>query len=117
MQASLQFTQVALPPGAETLRAEVRAFLAEHQESWSARSVAQSWVGFDRSFTRAVGARGWIGMTWPKAYGGQARSMLERYVVLEEMMAVGAPIGAHSTGDRQTGPLLLRLGTEAQKQA
>lgn len=117
MQASLQFAHVALPPGAGTLRAEVRAFLAEHQDSWSARSVAQSWVGFDRSFTLAVGARGWIGMTWPKAYGGQARSMLERYVVLEEMMAVGAPIGAHSTGDRQTGPLLLRLGTEAQKQA
>lgn len=117
MPAALHFPHAPLPPETEALRLEVRAFLADHQASWSARSVAQSWVGFDRDFTRAVGARGWIGMTWPTAYGGQDRSMLERYVVLEEMMAVGAPIGAHSTGDRQTGPLLLRLGTEDQKRA
>lgn len=117
MQAPLRFVEAPVPPSAEPLRVEVRAFLAEHQAGWSARSIAQSWVGFDRAFTRAVGARGWIGMTWPEVYGGQARSMLERYIVLEEMMAVGAPIGAHSTGDRQTGPLLLRLGTEEQKQA
>lgn len=116
MRAALHFPHAPLPPETEALRLEVRAFLADHQAGWSPRSVAQSWVGFDRDFTRAVGARGWIGMTWPRAYGGQDRSMLERYVVLEEMMAVGAPIGAHSTGDRQTGPLLLRLGTEDQKQ-
>lgn len=54
-------------------------------------------------------------MTWPRQYGGREMSMLHRYVVLEEMLAVGAPIGAHSTGDRQTGPLLLRLGTDTQK--
>src|SRR5690606_25209972 len=82
---------------------------------WPPQTRAKSWVGFDREFSLAVGARGWIGMTWPKAYGGQDRSGLDRFVVLEEMLAVGAPIGAHSTGDRQTGPLLLRLGTEAQK--
>ena len=111
------FPQAILPPGTAALRAEVRAFLDTHRTAWEPERVAQSWVGFDRSFTRAVGAKGWIGMTWPREYGGQASSMLERYVVLEEMLAVGAPIGAHSTGDRQTGPLLLRLGTEAQKQA
>jgi alkylation response protein AidB-like acyl-CoA dehydrogenase len=76
----------------------------------------ESWVGFDRDFSLAVGAQGWIGMTWPKAYGGRERSALERHVVLEEMLAAGAPVGAHWTGDRQTGPLLLRVGTEAQKQ-
>lgn len=42
--------------------------------------------------------------------------MLERYVVLEEMLAAGAPVAAHWTGDRQSGPLLLRYGTEAQRQ-
>jgi hypothetical protein len=55
-------------------------------------------------------------MTWPKAYGGGEHSMLDRYVVLEEMLAVGAPVGAHWIADRQSGPLLLRVGTEEQRQ-
>jgi hypothetical protein len=63
-----------------------------------------------------MGQRGWIGMTWPKRYGGHERSALERYVVLEEMLAAGAPVGFHWVADRQSGPLLLRLGSERQRQ-
>lgn len=55
-------------------------------------------------------------MTWPRQYGGHERSALERYVVLEELLAVGAPVGSHWIADRQQGPLILRVGTEAQKQ-
>src|SRR3989454_3611748 len=54
-------------------------------------------------------------MTWPERYGGHERSSLERYVVLEEMLAAGAPVSAHWVADRQSGPLLLRFGTEAQR--
>ncbi|NMJ42730.1 acyl-CoA dehydrogenase [Roseomonas sp. JC162] len=104
------------PPGAAALRAEVRAFIAEHEHRWTPEVRARSWMGFDRDFTRAVGARGWIGMCWPKQYGGAERSFLERIIVLEEMLAAGAPVGAHWIGDRQSGPLILRLGTEAQRQ-
>jgi acyl-CoA dehydrogenase len=103
------------PPGAAALRAEVRAFLAEHAPRWSPETRARSWMGFDRDFSRAVGAKGWIGMCWPREYGGGERSFLERNIVLEEMLAAGAPVGAHWIGDRQSGPLILRLGTEAQK--
>jgi len=56
-------------------------------------------------------------MTWPKEYGGGGRSFLERYVVTEELLAAGAPVGCHWIADRQSGPLLLKFGTEAQKQA
>jgi alkylation response protein AidB-like acyl-CoA dehydrogenase len=56
-------------------------------------------------------------MTWPKKYGGQDRSFLERYVVTEELLAAGAPVGAHWVADRQSGPLMLRFGTEEQRQA
>ena len=56
-------------------------------------------------------------MTWPRRYGGHERSVIERYVVLEELLAAGAPVGAHWIADRQSGPLLLRYGTEAQRQA
>ena len=55
-------------------------------------------------------------MTWPKRYGGHERTFLERYVVLEEMLAAGAPVGAHWVADRQSGPMLLRFGTEAQRE-
>ncbi len=71
---------------------------------------------FNRDFSRAMGKRGWIGMTWPKQYGGHERSSFERYVVIEEMLVAGAPLSAHYTGDRQSGPNLLRFGTEEQKQ-
>ncbi len=111
----LRFDLRDTPPEAPALRAELRAFLAEAGRDWPPRVRAYSWMGFDRDFSREVGKRGWIGMTWPKAYGGHERTALERYVVLEEMLAVGAPVAAHWIGDRQSGPLILRLGTEEQR--
>ena len=94
----------------------MREFLREQFSAAGAVKRALSWGGFDREFSRRVGARGWIGMTWPKKYGGHERTFLERYVVLEEMLAAGAPVSAHWIADRQSGPLLLRFGTEAQRQ-
>jgi len=116
MPATFRFALRDLPPEAESLRAEVRHFLAEQLGGARPVKRAKSWGGFDREFSRRVGARGWIGMTWPKQYGGHERSYLERYVVLEEMLAAGAPVSAHWVADRQSGPLLLRFGTEAQRE-
>ncbi len=101
----------------EELRAEVRAFLTEELAGMSPLLRARSWTGYDAAFSRKLGQRGWIGMTWPTQYGGHARSNAERYVVIEEMLAAGAPVAAHWIADRQSGPLLLRYGTEAQKAA
>jgi alkylation response protein AidB-like acyl-CoA dehydrogenase len=110
------FTFPAPPPAdVEGLRAEVRDFLATELAARKPRDRARSWSGFDADFSRKLGERGWIGMTWPKAYGGHERSALERYVVLEEMLAAGAPVAAHWIADRQSGPLLLKVGTEEQR--
>jgi alkylation response protein AidB-like acyl-CoA dehydrogenase len=98
------------------LRREVREFLRQELGDRAALDRAPSWGGFDRAFSRKVGARGWIGLTWPKKYGGHERSALERYVVMEEMLAAGAPVSAHWIADRQSGPTLLRFGTEEQRQ-
>lgn len=117
MAEDLRFDPVDLPPAAEALRAEVRAFLATHLAARPSRDRAESWSGFDAEFSRELGRRGLIGMTWPKAYGGGERSPLERFVVLEELLAAGAPVAAHWIADRQSGPLLLKFGTEAQRQA
>ena len=117
----MQALAFAAPPPAseatESLRAEVRAFLATELAERTPRQRAASWGARDKEFSRKLGARGWIGMTWPKRYGGHERSALERYVVLEEMLAAGAPVGHHWVADRQSGPNLLRYGTEAQRQA
>ncbi|HUI18888.1 MAG TPA: acyl-CoA dehydrogenase family protein [Alphaproteobacteria bacterium] len=114
---ALNFAPPPPCPEAETLRAEVREFLARELAGRSAEARAASWSGFDLAFSKKLGERGWIGMTWPERYGGHERSALERYVVLEELLAAGAPVGAHWVADRQSGPLLLRFGSEAQRQA
>jgi acyl-CoA dehydrogenase len=101
-----------LPPECEALRAEVRAFLAEQMAGMPVAKRVRNWSGANPAFTRAMAARGWIGMTWPKRYGGHERSSLERYVVLEEMLAAGAPVGAHWVADRQSGPLLMRFSPD-----
>jgi len=112
----IRFDPIRLPPAAQALRAELRAFLAEEiaagtfdpHETGSAR-------GYNLEFSRKVGARGWIGMTWPKKYGGGERSYLERYVVTEEFSAANAPVRAHFVADRQSGPILLRYAPERIK--
>jgi len=114
--ATFHFELLDLPPEAEALRSEVREFLRETLRDRAPHMRARSWGGFDREFSRKVGARGWIGLTWPRKYGGHERSALERYVVLEEMLAAGAPVSAHWVADRQSGPLLLRFGTEEQRE-
>lgn len=109
------FEPCSLPQEAETLRREVRVFLQDVGANWTPAQRAQSWDGFDPEFTRQLASRGWIGMTWPKRYGGRERSALERYVVLEEMLFAGAPVSFHWIAERQSGPLLLRFGTEQQR--
>jgi len=112
----IQFPPGTLPPEAEALRSEVRDFLTEHLGTLPAATRSRSWAGSDPTFSNLIGKQGWIGMTWPKKYGGSERSALERYVVLEEMLAAGAPVAAHWIADRQSGPLLLNFGTEDQRQ-
>jgi acyl-CoA dehydrogenase len=115
--SAFRFDPAEPPPESEALRAEVREFIAG--ELATGLWVPNSDFGSHRSaaFSRRLGARGWIGMTWPKRYGGGERSMLERYVVTEELLAAGAPVGAHWIADRQSAPLLLRYGTEEQRLA
>lgn len=112
---AFEFPHVDLPPQVDELRAEVRQFLQAALADRAVGERARSWTGVDLGFTRELGRRGWIGMSFPKLYGGHERSMLERYVVVEELLAAGAPVAAHWAADRQVGPLILRFGSEAQK--
>ena len=101
---------------AEELRQEVRAFLVDALVDLPPVRRADSWMGFDAQFSRRLGERGWIGMTLPERYGGRQASAFARYVVIEELLAAGAPVSAHWIADRQSAPMLLRYGSEAQKE-
>ena len=54
-------------------------------------------------------------MTWPVEWGGGGRTVLERFVVTETLIAQGAPIAGSWFADRQMGPSMLTYGTEEQK--
>jgi alkylation response protein AidB-like acyl-CoA dehydrogenase len=110
---SLELTRI--PAEDEALRAPVRDFL-KSALTMPLEARARSWFGFDAAFSRSLGERGWIGLTLPMEYGGQGRGAFARYVVVEELLNVGAPVAAHWIADRQSGPLILRYGTEAQRQ-
>lgn len=108
---TVQFTEEQ-----EQFRLDVRTFLQDELAKGTFTPKCDSWLsGDDPEFSKLIGQKGWIGLTWPKKYGGQERSTIDRYILTEEFLAVGAPVAAHWFADRQTGPLLLRYGTEEQR--
>jgi alkylation response protein AidB-like acyl-CoA dehydrogenase len=114
---SLSLAPAPRSEAAEQVRAEVREFLAAELAAGTFTTHADTWLsGVDPAFSKKLGERGWLGMTWPKRYGGHERSAMERYAVTEELLAAGAPVAAHWIADRQSGPNLLTYGTEKQRQ-
>ncbi|MBT3330723.1 MAG: acyl-CoA dehydrogenase [Rhodospirillaceae bacterium] len=114
MSVAIQFDPIRLPAEAEALRVEVRTFLKEELAAGTFEPHASRRP--NPEFSRKVGEKGWIGLTWPKEYGGQERSFLERYVVNEEFLFAGAPTRKHFTADRQSGPVLIKYASDAIKQ-
>ena len=98
------------------LRKEVRNFITKSLNHKDFEPSADAWV-FSASpeFSKKLGSMGWLGMSFPKKYGGNERTALERYVVTEELLASGAPVAAHWIADRQSGSQILRYGNEEQK--
>jgi alkylation response protein AidB-like acyl-CoA dehydrogenase len=109
-------TLAAIPPEDEALRPQVRALAQEAVASLSLEQRARTWMGHDAAFSRKLGEAGLLGLTLPKEYGGGGRGPFARFVVVEELLAAGAPVGAHWIADRQSAPLILNFGAEAQRQ-
>src|SRR5258705_3410852 len=97
-------------------RERVREFVAGHARQGTFVPWKTTWSTFDAAFTRSAGEHGFIGMTWPRHVGGGQRSALERYVVVEEMLAAGAPCVAHWIAERHSGPQILRHGSDRARQ-
>lgn len=99
------FETAWMPEETGEWRRGIRDFISrEHQ----ANPHADAWLGeFSEEFSQKLGAAGYIGMTWPTDYGGHGRSDLERYVVLEELLAAGAPVSAPFFAGHGRGQMLL----------
>jgi len=110
-----QLPPSTIPTQDEELRLEVREFARRYVAGMAPDARARSWMGFDAEFSRQLAARGWLGLTLPREYGGKGRGHFARFVVVEELLAAGAPVSAHWIADRQSGPLIAKYGTDAQK--
>lgn len=100
----------------EKFRREVSQFLEEEIRRGTFAPRCDGWMqGFSPEFTRKVAAKGWIGLTWPKEYGGQGRNNIDRFILTEEMLRYGAPAAYHWFTDRQIGRSVIHFGTDEQK--
>ena len=98
------------------LRSAVRAFLAADRDRFGWQPAVDCWLSrWDAEFSIRLAEAGFVGLTIPLAYGGRGLGYLHRYVVTEELLAHGAPVGAHWIADRQVAPALLSYGTEEQR--
>jgi alkylation response protein AidB-like acyl-CoA dehydrogenase len=110
------FSRAVIPAATEEFRGEVKSFLATALPARQPHVRARTWSAFDANFSRTLAERGWLGLTLPTRYGGTGLDAFSRFVLVEELLIAGAPVAAHWIGDRQSGPLILRYGTEAQRQ-
>lgn len=116
MITSIDFPTGSLPSTSVALRRDVRKFLSDELHNFSVVERSKSWDFSSPSFSQKMAANGWLGMTLPTEYGGRGMTSLERYVVSEELLFAGAPVGFHWIADRQSGPLIARVGTDQQKE-
>ena len=105
-------------PAANAFRQEVRAWLAKH---WTAEKHAAHLRkpfkerGWDVEFSRLMGRDGWIGIGWPKEFGGQGRSPAEQIAFITEVANAGAPAHAHNCGESIVAHALFSHGTKEQQ--
>jgi alkylation response protein AidB-like acyl-CoA dehydrogenase len=113
---------LTLTPEQQAFKNEVRAWLAQNiPRDWAARVAASSEVprpeAYDllRRWQRTLCAAGYIGLTWPKEYGGRGLTFLEEMILHEEMALAKAPPILNILGIGMAGPTIMAYGTEAQK--
>ena len=100
----------AFTPDQDAFRADIRAFLRSEVPE------AEAEGGHSRAFSKRLAERGWLGLAWPREYGGQGLGPVEQMIYTEEMILHDAPRGYHFTAERQVGPSVIRHGTERQRE-
>jgi alkylation response protein AidB-like acyl-CoA dehydrogenase len=100
----------------ENFRKEIQEFLEGEIKQGLWKPMVDGWImGHDPKFTKRLAAKGWIGLTWPKEFGGKGASFIDRLILTEELLRYGAPAASHWFADRQIGGSVLKHGTDEQK--
>ncbi len=94
----------------DVFRHDLRAFLQREVAAIDADD------GHSRAFSKRLAEQGWIGLAWPREYGGQGLGPVEQMIYTEEMILHDAPRGYHFTAERQVGPSVIRHGSERQRE-
>jgi alkylation response protein AidB-like acyl-CoA dehydrogenase len=105
-------------PDEAAFRAQLRSWLAESlPDDWTSRapSVGRWDEGFTRDWTRKLYDAGYVGLTWPKEFGGGAAPYTHQGIYLEETARIGAPDHIGVIGLGMAGPTIIAWGTEEQK--
>ena len=119
LEPGARMPEFDLGESANAFRAEVREWLADHWDHRYPEETRDQPLNHRKArqdFSRKLGARGWLGVSWPREYGGQARSALEHLAFEEEMAYSEAPVTFHNTAATMIGPTLIRFGSAQQKQ-
>src|SRR5262249_15296569 len=102
----------------EVFRAELRAWLAEHNTDAFREQPTMTFqekVALRRAWQKTLFESGWIGIGWPKEYGGRGANLIQESIYYEEMARAQAPLAVNVIGLNMVGPTLLSVGTSEQK--
>ena len=103
----MRFTPTELTGDELVLQQEVREFLADELAPGTHEPGLGMSARHDKAFSKKMAERGWVGMALPTAWGGHDRNAVDRFVVVEEMLRWGAPVGwVAVTGDWQAPAML-----------
>src|SRR5580698_523920 len=108
-------------PEQEAYRAKVRSWLEANQPPKVDPTDADSMGGDDAQFKRLkewhkrLYKGGWMGLTWPKEYGGQKATFIEQVIFQQELGRLNLPFGVNILGVIMAGPALMQWGTDEQK--
>jgi alkylation response protein AidB-like acyl-CoA dehydrogenase len=103
-------------PEQRTLRKELRAYFAELLPDDARAQLGHAGEGSAafRTIVRKMGSDGWLGLGWPKEYGGQGRPAIDQFILFDEVQRAGAPFPFVTINT--VGPTIMRFGSEEQKQ-
>ena len=108
-----------LGPAGNAFRDEVNTWLRTY---WSGeRKAVHEALPFEKrkwntEFTKAVAAKGWIGISWPMEFGGKALSPIQQAAFHEAMTFAHAPARAHFCAAYMQAPAIMKFGTPQQKE-
>jgi len=101
---------------AEAFRTELRAWLAAHLPSEPVPAADEERHRFLRAWQRSLAAGRWVGIHWPREYGGRGATLKEQVIYTEEMARVRAPAILDPIAVNIVGPLLIHYGSAAQRE-